>query len=240
MCSSDLYKNAMGTGIGSDTNAANGDITINGGNIFMKGSRTGAVIGNDAGSSFNQNHLGIITINGGNLFIANIANGAAIGSSNQSKSGLVVVNGGNVTIATAFAGSTIGAGAGQKSVAGANGTLIVNGGSIKTMIMANAYPSWGIPDTTPGPYVIDDATITADMVDGNDDPAVLHTVSAVNESLPVTVLLDDGPIFYQGGLHEYVYEASTTTADNFVELTGGDIDYNLYFYTPSGSSFDFV
>jgi len=237
-----LYKNAMGTGIGSDTNEANGDITFSGGNIFMKGSRTGAVIGNDAGSSFNQNDLGVITINGGNLYVTNVANGAAIGGSNQSKNGTVIMNGGNLTITTAFAGSAIGAGNGQKNNAGANGTLIVNGGSIKAMITDNAYDIWEITPPNPDPgYVVNDAAITADIEDGNGDPAVLHTVSAFGEDLPVTVNVDPSDtLFYQGDLHEYIYEASTTTADNFVKLTGSGIDYNLYFYAPSGSSFDFV
>ena len=233
-----LYKNAMGIGIGSNTDEANGAITIDSGNLFLKGARTGAVIGNDAGSAYDQSALGVITVNGGNLFVANTANGAGIGGSNQSKGGKVVVNNGNVTLATAFGGSAIGAGNGQKGNDGANGTLEVNGGSIKAMITSNAYDNWGI--TSGDPYVINNAAITAEIVDGAGDPAVLIIESVPEDlRLPVTAfVIPDYSVFYEGGLHEYYYAASTTsTAANFVRLTGENVDYNLYFYAPAGSEF---
>lgn len=220
-----LYKNAMGTGIGSDTNEANGDITFNGGNIFMKGSRTGAVIGNDAGSSFNQNDLGVITINSGNLYVTNVANGAAIGGSNQSKNGTVIMNGGNLTITTAFAGSAIGAGNGQKNNAGANGTLIVNGGSIKAMITDNAYGSWGVTGPNPG-YIVSDAAITADMVDRNGNPIYLYLAPGTQTDNVVAV---DGEPFFTGDAHQYYYTPSTTVTKNNWSLLSPP-DNNLYLY----------
>lgn len=42
-----LYKYTAGSGIGGDAYEANGKINFAGGNLFIKGSKTGAVIGND-------------------------------------------------------------------------------------------------------------------------------------------------------------------------------------------------
>lgn len=115
-----LYKNSMGAGIGSNTSEASGTINFNHtGNIFVKGSMTGALVGGDTG-------VGDITINDGILNMFVNARGAGIGGSNQCNGGDVTLNGGNVKITCDFAGHAIGSGA-----SGTNGgTLTINGGSL--------------------------------------------------------------------------------------------------------------
>ena len=123
-----LYKYSQGSGIGGNANLANGEITFDGGNIFIKGSKTGAVVGNDtAGNATEEAKIKDIYINGGNINIVNKAQGAGIGGSRMSIAGDVYVAGGCLTLVTDFSAPVIGAGAQKKSPASKQRKDLYNG-----------------------------------------------------------------------------------------------------------------
>ncbi len=235
-----MYKNSMGAAIGADTGEANGAVTINSGNIFIKGSKTGALIGNDTTTNTAlQNRIGDITIKGGNINLVNKAQGAGIGGSRMSVAKNCKIEGGNVTLVTDYNAPVIGAGAQKKNASGANGNLIVTGGSVKTMVTSNGYSGFNINSSKSEETT--DVAIKADKTNGT-DPVYLYkldvsNISPVDGEYTVRVDNEQSP-YYKGGLHQYHYTASTTsttanwtpTADNclYLYLTAGNhsIDVN--------------
>lgn len=136
-----MYKYTQGCGIGADASNANGDITINSeGNIFIKGSKTGSIIGNDTcGVADKEAIMGKIIINSGNISLATMSQGAAIGGSRMSKGNDVTINGGSVFILSDFTGSAIGAGGQLNGTAANNGTLSIGkAASVKAVRTGNS------------------------------------------------------------------------------------------------------
>ena len=96
-----MYKYCTGAGIGGNAGEANGAITLAGGTILIKGSKTGALIGNDLCGA--AGIIGNISITGGDITLINKAQGAAIGGSRLSYGGNVYLKGGTLTIISDFA-----------------------------------------------------------------------------------------------------------------------------------------
>lgn len=237
-----MYKYTQGSGIGGNSNMANGTIELAGGNIFIKGSKTGALIGNDTcDDPAAQREIGDISISGGNINLINKAQGAAVGGSRMSIAGDVYLEGGSLSIITDFSGSAIGAGARKKIPASNNGNLYITGGSLKTMITDNAYSSWGLVAGEPGEitaasgqkYYINDAAITAaKLYNGTTQVyrAVLDTTDISAVDGVYTVRIDTQPSF-STGLHGYeYYDTTTSTIPNWEPVT----DNNLYLYLIGG------
>lgn len=232
-----FYKRDMGAAIGGDQYENNGTITINGGNIFGKGSRQGAVIGQGAATG-SDSVAGTITINGGNINLIGNARGAIIGgsagSTGASAGGEVYITGGTITLNVDFSGAAIGGGgydAGNDSDAG---NVYISGGSIRTFIDENAISIWGVPENG-----VNDKAITASKYnhDGEDKEEVQLLpvdVSGINASTYVVKI--DGVQYYKGGLHQYGYVNEskpleeqipiTDTTTNWTTIT----DTNLYLY----------
>jgi hypothetical protein len=236
-----MYKYTQGAGIGGNATEANGAITIAGGNLLIKGSKTGALIGNDLCTA--SVTTGNITISGGNINLISKAQGAAIGGSRMSGAGNVYLTGGNLSIVTDFSGSSIGGGAQVKGTSGANGSIYITGGSLKTMITDNAYSSWGYPDTsdvkvtvTGDYYVINNATVTATKLSTGTTAVHQVLIDTVELDTPASsfTVYSGATLLYSGGLHLYDYnESASSTVANW-DYTVED-DTNLYLYLPDGS-----
>ena len=209
------YKYSAGSGIGGNVGEQNGKITFESGNIFIKGSKTGALIGTDTGAA------GDIYIKGGNLNLVAKAQGAAIGGSKSSNGGNVYISGGNTTITCDFNGSAIGKGGSGKD----GGTLHMTGGSLKTYVTANGASSWGLTGAGDS-----DVCITAAKQDGTTNNVYkykLDTTDLAANSSGGYVVKVDGSKYYSGGLHGYDYSANdTSTMSNWTAST----DKNLYLY----------
>ena len=234
-----FYKYSQGAGIGGNAFATCGTITFAGGEIFIKGSKTGPLVGGDALITGVKNDP--IYITGGNLVLINKANGAAIGASKQGEcAGNVYLQGGTLTIISDFLGSAIGYGGDQK---GGAGNLYVSGGSFKAVRTGN---STGLSGDSAS-FTIDDSLVTATKLNGNGSTAVsrliFDTTKLAKTASSFTVSSDKG-FTYIGGLHYYHYtESTTSTPDNFGYSNS---DKNLYFYlttedqilTINGEKFD--
>ncbi len=229
-----LYKYTQGSGIGGNggglntdnAGEANGAITFNGGTWFIKGSKTGAVIGNDTcGDTEKEAKIGDITINGGTLYIEANAKGAAIGGSNLSGAGDVYVNGGNINIYNDYAGSAIGAGGSAKTTEGKNGNLIISGGSLKTYLTRNGAAAWGYE------YGKNDVTLTATKTNADEQTVYVYRLDVSAYTAPYTVEVD-GKEYYSGGAHAYTYTPNTeSTMANWSE---SNEDNDLYLYLTEG------
>ena len=111
-------------GIGGDSADTTGVITINGGNITVKGGESSAGIGCSSGG-----RGGEVTINAGTVNATGGYAGAGIGAGNGSQSvGRIVINGGSVTATGDGDGAGIGSGYG-----GARGEIIINGGTVNAI-----------------------------------------------------------------------------------------------------------
>ena len=246
-----LYKREMGAGIGGNGQVTgggsagldaeyNGNITIDGGNLFMKSSKQGALIGSGSNAGRTAGKPGDIIINGGNINLIAIARGAAIGGSagagGAAEGANVYINGGKVTINVDFSGAAIGGGGYDGGIDSDGGTLHYGGGSIRTYIDTNAVPSWSRLGVTKA-GVNGNVGITADVVIGN-KPAyllILNT-SAVKSGAPYRVVVDGAAQTYSEGLHNYCYINESLekgsqidiayTMDNWAALN----DPNLYLY----------
>lgn len=214
-----LYKKAQGSGIGGPANTQSGKINFVGGNYFIKGTQTGAVIGNDSTDA----PAGDITISGGRLYVEANARGAAIGGSSMGMPGKVKIAGGQVYIWCDWEGSAIGKG-GRGEVG--SGTLEVTGGTLKTIVGKNAGAIWGTSTTEP---TVTSNVITAEKSNGAEEEVTLLTfdASAYEESGTITAAVDGTP-FYTGDLYGYGFVPDTTyTPGNWPVDTS---DTNLYFY----------
>jgi hypothetical protein len=246
-----FYKREQGAGIGGNGDASgsegqapeyNGAITVTGGNLFMKNSKQGALIGSGANANSTQFTPGPITIEGGVLNLVAISRGAAIGGSAGSSGGArgsnVVINGGTISITIDYSGAAIGGGGYAQGNDSPGGTLRYNGGSIRTFLTRNAVEGDGTslwPVTQPG---VNDIVITAEKTNGSGQPVYLLKLdtSKLKQSARSFTVRDGNAALYSGGLHEYAYINEDLqklsqvdinyTVDNWIPLS----DPNLYLY----------
>jgi hypothetical protein len=220
-----MYKYSQGAGIGGNSYEACGKITFAGADVFIKGSKTGPLVGGDSLVEGVKNDP--IYITSGTLVLINKANGAAIGASKQGKcAGPVYLQGGNLTIISDFLGSAIGYGGDRSSTPG---NLYVSGGSFKAVRTDNSLKLNGDSATqTP-----DDTLVTATKQNGSGTKAVsllLFDTTKLSKSASFFTASSMSGFTYSGGLHKFRYtETTSSTVDNF----GYDSsDRNLYFYLP--------
>jgi hypothetical protein len=211
-----MYKTSQGSGIGGDADEACGAITFAGGDIFIKGSKTGAVIGGDYASK-DGTADGVtnddITISGGNLNIVNKAMGAAIGASSAGTcAGDVYITGGVTTIISDYSGSAIGYGGSKK---GSPGNLYVTGGTLKCVLTENAT----IGNWNSGNQVANDSQISAEKDNGNLALLVFDAKGGT-----VEVSNDYGTV--TAGHNYYYSESNASTMSNWSSLDDG----NVYLY----------
>ena len=233
-----IYKSEQGAAIGGNGGAtgsdgqpaeANGTITISDGNLFIKGSKQGALIGAGSGAS----SVGDININGGSIYLIAVARGAAIGgaagSNGGTPGGTVRVSGGTISISVDYSGAAIGGGGYDGGNDKPGGTLIYTGGSIRTFVNENARSQWN--DTARG---VNDKPITATKVDGSGNALYLFALDTSKYSS--SSIVADGKSISHGGLHTYRYvnEDSQKTSQMQVQYTMNnweyDNDQHLYLY----------
>jgi hypothetical protein len=217
-----VYKYSQGAGIGGNSYEASGTITFAGGNIFIKGSKTGPLIGGDSLQTGIKNDP--VYIDGGTIVLINKANGAGIGASKQGTgAGEVYLRGGNLTTISDFLGSAIGSGGDRN---GTPGNLYVSGGSFKAVRTGNSL--YGSYDSANA--YIDDSLVTAAKHNGSGKEAALlifDTTKLAKPASAFTVSASSG-FSYSGGFHNYRYTESTAyTPDNFGY---DDSDKSLYLY----------
>jgi hypothetical protein len=250
-----FYKREQGAGIGGNGGARgsegqapeyNGKITITGGNLFMKNSKQGALIGSGANASSTQFTPGPITVEGGVLNLVAISRAAALGGSAGSSGGAkgtdVYVNGGTIDIYIDYSGAAIGGGGYDAGNDALGGELYYGGGSIRTYLTRNAvegdgeslWLSQGI--TTPG--VHNNVAITANKKNASGSPVYLLVFDTTNlkQSAGSFTVRDGNSAVYSGGLHTHGYVNADLqkysqisinyTLDNWVPLN----DPNLYLY----------
>jgi hypothetical protein len=229
-----LYKYTAGSGIGGNSSEACGKLVFESGNYYIKGSKTGAVIGGDGvGDARNDD----IVFNGANVVVINVATGSAVGDSNRSRcGGDVYMIAGNLTTYTEFMGAAI----------GKYGTLHFTGGSLKVAMTSNAVgPGYGlIKNPAPGLYVRDEPIMAAKKSGANDDPAarfVFDTNLLRDKSAPFSVTIN-GETGVVPALHNIDIGSSTNTVNNFIVLEEGDAYYdpNLYFYLPKEANQELI
>ena len=228
-----LYKRTQGSGVGSNAEEANGAITFAGGRWFIKGTKTGAVIGNDTcGDAAKEAQIGTITISGGELYVEANAQGAAIGGSRLSAGGDVIMTGGTAAIWVDYYGSAIGGGAVGKAGAEGKGSLTVTGGSLKVYVDANCVLEWGVKEAQACDNPI---TVTKKNAAGAAVVRYLLDTSAYtpNETGDAYVVTVDGAQVYSGGLHSYKYTANVE--NTMANWTRTDADSMLYLYLTEGS-----
>lgn len=97
-----------GAGIGGNSSAKCGSITINGGSVTATSQGDGAGIGDGSDSSYVANY-GTITINGGLVTALSKGNGAGVGDGNNGNGVCITIKGGSID-AESCAGSGIGEG----------------------------------------------------------------------------------------------------------------------------------
>jgi hypothetical protein len=195
------YKSTLCGYIGSNSGEANGNIIFENGHWFLKGSKTGAIIG---GASETQKG-GDVTINGGELYLKGVARGALIGCSFDGLSGDVYINGGLIELWQDFTGPAIGA-ENSASV----GSVTITGGSLKTVRSSNSWNSYKAPADFNGMPTVTTAAVNAT---GADNYQILTFDASSYETSGVDVSID-GKSFYKGGTYAYVTnEVKNPTAD---------------------------
>jgi hypothetical protein len=248
-----FYKREQGAGIGGNGDASgnegqapeyNGKITITGGNLFMKNSKQGALLGAGADANSAVYTPGDIIILGGTLNLIAESRGAAIGGSAGSSGGsagsdFYIHENASVNINIDYSGSAIGGGGYESGNQAAGGTLHYLGGSVRTFIDRNAVDEGLWPVTTPS---VNDIAITANKTDGNGSKVYLLTFDTRALGVPSSVFEvkdvkgGEETLIYRGGAHKYKYINETLykddqknvnyTIDNWVPLD----DPNLYLY----------
>ena len=221
-----LYKRTQGSGVGSNAEEANGAITFAGGRWFFKGTKTGAVVGNDTcGDSAKEAQIGTITVSGGEVYIEANARGAAIGGSNMSAAGSVVMTGGQLTIYNDYSASSIGAGQSMRGTAANNGTFTMTGGSLKLYLTRNGAAAWGAEAG------LNDITLRAAKTNGS-APVYKYALDVSGVTAPYTVTVDNKS-YYSGPAHNYEFIPDTSSTAANWQNTGAD--KTLYLYLPAGT-----
>ena len=233
-----MYKYTGGSGIGADCGEANGEITIAGSDILIKGSKTGPLIGNDTGGNATQEaQMGDINITGGNITLIPKAKGAGIGGGWQSIGNDVYLSGGNLTVISDFTAG-IGAG-GDKYYDNPDlsvwGNMYFSGGSLRAVRTENTYSYNGDSAT----QTVDDSLVTPNRYNNDTDKVPVYKLAFDTDMLATatddfTVKIDSSAdTYYSGGPHLYYYsESISSTMANFGLATeeNGYLDTNLYFY----------
>jgi hypothetical protein len=232
-----LDKNTSGAGIGGDgvssstvTPEASGSLSIEGGNLYLSGTGTGAVIGTGGGHSTAT--PGDIAVRGGNLNVVTSSSAAGIGGGASSPAGKLLVTGGTTTVITDARGPAIGKGSSAEANA-SPGTITITGGSLKTVATPAAAIYWNISaGTTP-------AVITAVATDSDELPAVLGRFVFDTSLLEVSeqpalyfIALADNAPFFRGGLHTYLYSATSEGSILDRWVPSQPTDTQLYFSLP--------
>jgi hypothetical protein len=228
-----LYKSSVSAAIGGNANEACGVITFVSGNVYVKGSQTGAAIGGDDSVGGPGHINGDITVRGGQLSVETNARGAAIGASSQGEcAGNVFILGGKTLINVDFTGSAIGRGAQGSAV----GNLYVAGGSLEVYVDPNAAQYWG----GSGP---NDGAVTATKYFGLPGAATPARMAAVDITgvdflgkrlvAAITPTGSTSPqiVYLENGLNQYDFTASQNyTPDNW---TYDQNDRILYLFLPT-------
>jgi predicted nucleic-acid-binding protein len=242
-----IYKYSQGAGIGGDPAEVNGEITFNGGKIFAKGSKQGALIGGGANSSASKDATpGDITINAGELNLMSVSRGACIGGSAGSSGGQAggkfYINGGTTTINIDFSGAAIGGGGYADGNDSDGGTLYYRGGSLRTFVDKNAvvsdnnvnlWENFGI--TGMGVW---SEVITADKLNSEGEKVYLCKLNTLllDESANIYAVKDGNDIIYSGSLHRYHYINETLQKDEQLKIDNtltnwtSLYDPNIYIY----------
>jgi hypothetical protein len=202
-----MYKRSQGAGIGGDSYEASGAFTFTGGYLYIKGSKTGALIGGDAGAAGQRKEGSLatnetITFSGGKVVLIAKAQGAAIGASHLGTcAGEVIINGAKVTVISDF---NAGVGRGGDNEGAAVGTLQIISGTFTAIRTANSY------------YALHD----------NPD----REGNRVSSAAYLDDTLITSPIYNAGGerVHLFTYDTS--------KLTSGARTYPIAKYTESSSS----
>jgi len=227
-----MYKYTQGCGIGADAGNANGNINIQSGNLFFKGSKTGAIIGNDTcGDTTKEGQMGTITISGGNIELATMSQGAAIGGSRMSKGNTVAITGGNVSILTDYTGSAIGAGAQLASTASNNGSLTLGtGASLQVIRTGNSL--YGNYTTT---QYLNDTLVMYALQNGNNGTALRQCKVPVSGS-SVTITEGTTTLYSGGNPTIYPYVGSTTSTVANWDFNNPVTGY-VYIYLTAGTHY---
>lgn len=243
-----FYKREQGAGIGGNGGAKgsegqapeyNGAISIEGAELFMKGSKQGALIGSGASARSTTYTPGEINIEDSTLNLMTISRAACIGGSagntGAAKGTTVTVSNSSVNINMDFSGSAIGGGGFDSGNDADGGKLYVDGSSIRTYVDVNAVELWRSHGVTSA-GVNNNVAITADKFTGDGKPAYLLTLDTSRLSGSSFTVKEGNTALYSGGLHQYSYvneslpkssQASITyTIDNWTSLS----DPNLYLY----------
>lgn len=222
-----MYKYTQGCGIGADASNANGDITINStGNIFIKGSKTGSIIGNDTcGVAEKEAIMGKIVIKKGNISLATMSQGAAIGGSRMSKGNDITIEGGSVFILSDFTGSAIGAGGQLNGTAANNGTLSIGtAASVKAVRTGNSTGQGVATDQELNDTLIKDAI-------ANKGTELRQCAIPVSGN---TVTITEGSNTIYSGANPAVYAFSESTSSTMANWSTTPTYGNVYIYlTPS-------
>ncbi|MDR1329816.1 MAG: S-layer homology domain-containing protein [Oscillospiraceae bacterium] len=224
-----LYKYSQGCGIGGNAGEASGRLEFASGEYFIKGSKTGAVIGGDGMGDVIKNDN--IIFSGASVTVANVATGAAIGDSNSRNcAGDVYLTGGSLTTFTEFMGPAI----------GKTGRLFVTGGSLKAVMTSNAVgPGYGLDrNIAPGLYVRDESIMAAKLNGAGQEVSLLKFDTAQLKTRAASFTVT-GAITYSGGLHATGYDMeSTNTITSFP--ADNTTDTNLYFYLPKAADQELI
>ena len=206
------YKDSGAALIGSNKDDNGEDpcanIVFNSGTWNLKGTRTGAIVGNDMASS----GYGTITINGGELHLKAVARGACLGGSASGYAADVVIAGGLVECYTEFDGSAVGGAVAGKGAASADfGTLTITGGSLKTMLGTNvasmskaAYgftdEEWDAASSNSTRAFVSEKAITA----ANDKALLVFDMSEYAGQGSAVVNVDDNAFYSGASTYNYV------------------------------------
>lgn len=114
-------------GIGGSNSRMCGIVTINGGDLNIKGGLNSAAIGSSEASGTNN---GVVTINGGHLNLIGGEYAAAIGGGYRVSGGNITINGGVINATGGKNSAAIGGGGTIYSNAGQSGTITINGGQV--------------------------------------------------------------------------------------------------------------
>lgn len=254
-----IYKREQGAGFGGNGNAdgnegqdpeANGTITFDHANLYMKSTKQGALIG--AGGQTGKVELGPINIYDSTLYmVANSRSatiGGSAGGSGAADGSTVTVRNSQVTINCDFSGAAIGGGGYDSGNDADGGTLVYKSGSIRTYLDYNAVVSdgknlWAWAGVTEA-GVNNNAAITADVVNETGEALYLAAVPVdkveADSDGNYDIELDGESTLYHGPLHQckYINEAlqknSQTSVDSTVFNWVPDDDKTLYVYVPAG------
>lgn len=241
-----FYKSAQGAGIGGSSGEVNGEINFAITQLFAKGTKQGALIGAGSGSANAEGVPGAISFESGSYNLITNSRGAAIGGSagaTGGSSGTTVQVGAaaNININVDYSGAAVGGGGYAQGNDSSGGTLIVNGGSLRTYIDSNAANNatlgWNGKPFTAG---VNDAAITARRVNGEGEAVYMMEFDTTQLTTAATVFdvyVDGGEEpFYQGSLPEYGYIQEGLDKEEQLSVTSTPSNWyrngetNLYFY----------